>query len=459
MSMMGDTIAAIATAPGESSIGIVRMSGAQAKSVLQEIFVDSRGRKRQKFAPRRLYLGYIVDLEGRRLDQVLAVYMPGPFSYTGEDVVEINAHGGALVMREVLALLLSHGVRLAEPGEFTQRAFLAGKMDLMQAEAVMDLIGAKSRAALGQAERHLRGELSVQVQNIREGITAMLAQIAASIDFPEHDLPEVTNKNLRQGIAAAEQAVVTLLETSFAGRVLREGLHVSIVGRPNVGKSALLNALVGRQRAIVTEIAGTTRDVIEDYIAIDGIPVKLVDTAGLRTTDDPVEKIGVVLAEQAVQEADLLLVVLDQSSPMTEEDEYVLRHTADRERLILLNKSDLAPQWQVSDIALLSNVEPLQLSAITGDGIAELKQAIADLVLGGIVQQESAFVANARQERLLRKALGNLQEAAATLDMGWPLDMVGTDLHAAYDSLGAMLGLTVSDDLINEIFSRFCIGK
>ncbi|NLY54512.1 MAG: tRNA uridine-5-carboxymethylaminomethyl(34) synthesis GTPase MnmE [Firmicutes bacterium] len=457
--MEQETIAAIATAPGESGIGIVRLSGAQAFSILQTVFRDRRGRARRQFAPRRLYLGYIVDNEGRHLDQVLAVYMPGPYSYTGEDVVEINAHGGALVLKEILLLLLEHGARLAEPGEFTQRAFLNGKMDLVQVEAVIDVINAKSKAALTQAGKHLRGELSQQVESIRGTVLSLLAQAAASIDFPEHDIPELTKEAMLAGLEAALQAIAALLQTSFAGRVLREGLQVAIVGRPNVGKSSLLNALLGRERAIVTDIAGTTRDTIEEYFAIEGIPIQLIDTAGLRQTDDPVEKIGVSLAEKTVESADLVLVVLDQSQPLTEEDRYVLSQTATATRFALLNKCDLPRQLEPADLELLEDITTFEISAKDRIGLQQLQSAIADLVLQGVVQAESAFVANARQEGLLREAARHLESAADTLRLAWPIDMTHVDLQAACDCLGAILGQTASDDLVHEIFGRFCIGK
>ncbi|NLW16700.1 MAG: tRNA uridine-5-carboxymethylaminomethyl(34) synthesis GTPase MnmE [Firmicutes bacterium] len=458
--MEQSTIAAIATAPGESGIGIVRMSGPQALTTLRRVFRDNRGRKRERFTARHLYLGYIVDEKEQMLDQVLVSYMPGPTSYTGEDIVAVNSHGGALILREILSLLLRQPeVRLAEPGEFTQRAFLNGKLDLMQAEAVIDLIQAKSKTALQQAGRLLRGELSQRVLGIREQIVELLATAAASIDFPEQDIPEITSQRMLEGIGKALQAMEVLLSTSFAGRVLREGLQVAIVGRPNVGKSSLLNALVGKERAIVTDIAGTTRDVIEEYFSISGIPIRLLDTAGMRETEDPVERIGVALAEQTMRDADLVLMVIDQSQPLQEEDGATLDVVAGQRRFIVLNKSDLPSGLTAEDRDKLATEQVFQVSAVTLEGLDELRSAMADLVVQGVLQPESPFVANARQEQLLREAASSLQAARETVAAGWPLDMVQVDLQAAADRLGEMVGLKASADLAREIFSRFCIGK
>lgn len=453
------TIAAIATAPGESGIGVVRISGPQALATLQLIFRDRRSHKRQCFVARHLYLGYIVDLEEQILDQVLVSYMPGPFSYTGEDIVEISSHGGAIIVKEILTLVLAYKVRLAEPGEFTQRAFINGKLDLMQAEAVIDLIQAKSKTALHQAGKLLRGELSQRIVAIRDQIMELLATAAAAIDFPEHDIPEVTAQHMQAGVSQALVAMNELLRTSFAGRVLREGLQVAIMGRPNVGKSSLLNALVGKDRAIVTDIAGTTRDIIEEYLSVEGIPIKLVDTAGLRQTQDPVEKIGVELAERTMAEADLVLVVIDHSQPLQPEDQELLQSVAAYRHLIILNKSDLISGLTEVDTERLAAEQLFQVSTVTSEGLQRLRSAMVDLVLQGIVQPESPFVANVRQEQLLKAAVVSLQSALDTVSSGWPLDMVQIDLQAAADLLGEMLGLRASGSLAQEIFSRFCIGK
>lgn len=454
------TIAAIATAPGESGIGVVRISGPQALATLKLVFRDRGGRHRQHFAARHLYLGHVVDEAEKILDQVLVAYMPGPFSYTGEDIVEISSHGGAIIVKEILSAVLAYQVRLAGPGEFTERAFINGKLDLMQAEAVIDLIQAKSKTALQQAGKLLRGELSQRIVTIRDRIVDLLATAAAAIDFPEHDIPELTSQHMESGISKALEDLNELLHTSFAGRVLREGLQVAIVGRPNVGKSSLLNALVGKDRAIVTDIAGTTRDIIEEYLAIEGIPIKLLDTAGLRQTQDPVEKIGVALAEQTMEEADLVLVVIDHSQPLQSEDLELLQSVSAYRHLVLLNKSDLVSGLTAADEGWLTTTrQVLRVSAVNSDGLQELRSAMVDLVLQGVLQPESPFVANIRQEQLLKDAVLSLQSAQNTVVSGWPLDMVQIDLQAAADHLGEMLGLKASGSLAQEIFSRFCIGK
>lgn len=450
-----DTIAAVATAPGEAGIGIVRVSGPFSRQLLSNIFVDSRGNHRSSFAARRMYLGYIVD-KGVRLDQVLVVYMESPNSYSGEDVVEIHAHGGTLIVKEILKTVLQAGARLAEPGEFTKRAFLNGKLDLAQAEAVIDVIRAKSVAALRQAERHLSGELSERIGSIREMMMPILAQLAASVDYPEHDIPEMTERSVLQGIEDMLLGIGELLQTSFAGRVMREGLNLVIVGRPNVGKSSLLNALIGQERAIVTEIAGTTRDVIEEFFIVEGIPVRVADTAGLRETDDPVEQIGVRRARKALADADLALVVLDQSSNLHPEDGYVLAETAEHARIIVLNKSDLGSAVWLDDFA---KERIIPVSAKTGEGLGLLTTRIRDMVLEGDVRRESLMIANARQEQLLREAYQSLDDAKNAIIQGVPLDVAGIDLQAAWDKLGMLLGRTVQEDIIDQIFSRFCLGK
>jgi tRNA modification GTPase len=453
-SALSETIAAIATPPGEGGVGLVRISGSEAGRVLKECFVDARGRRRAVFQPRRLYLGFIINQAGERVDQVLAVYMPRPYSYTGEDVVEISGHGGPLVMRELLNVVLSHGVRLADPGEFTQRAFLAGKIDLTQAEAVIDLIRAKSRSALRQAERHLEGELSRAIGEVRERLLGLLAQIAVSLDYPEEDLPELAIETMGAEVDAALWRLNELLETSFAGRVLREGLNVVIVGRPNVGKSSLLNRLTGKQRAIVTEVPGTTRDVIDEFFLIDGIPIRLVDTAGIRVTDDPVERIGVNLAEEALQQADLALVILDQSVPLEDEDRQILTLTGARPRIVVCNKIDLP---QAADLP--TGHEMVPVSARTGEGIEVLRQRIANFVLAGKLQPDSLMIVNTRQEQLLRQAISALQDVRRGLDEGAMPDMLEIDLRAAWESLGVMIGEAVREDVVREIFARFCVGK
>lgn len=449
------TIAAIGTPLGEGGIAIIRISGQGALAILQQVFHPVQAGRRM--ISRRLYLGHIVNQQGERLDQALAVWMRGPATYTGEDVVELHVHGGPLLAKEVLRLVLAGGARLAEPGEFTQRAFLAGKLDLLQAEAVIDLIRASTGLAAKQAERHLDGELSARVAGFREQLLGVLAQIAASVDFPEHEIPELEGARLAdklQGLAASMQR---LLDTGFAGRLLREGVQVVITGRPNVGKSSLLNALLGREKAIVSEYAGTTRDIVEDYLSFEGIPVRLMDTAGVHAANDPVEQIGVRRAQQAIAAADLLLVVIDQSVALQTEDRAILQQTADRSRLVVANKSDL-PTGLHSEPELVHE-RVLPVSAVTGSGLAELRQEVMHALLGQPWLEGGLMLANARQEELLRQAVEAVRAAWQAAEGRLPLDMLTVDLQAAHDALGAMLGATVNEDVIEQIFSRFCIGK
>lgn len=450
-----ETIAAVATPAGEGGIGIVRVSGPLALAILLRIFRPVQ--KNTRFVPRQLYLGHVVDACGEKIDQVLAVYMRGPKTYTGEDVIEIHTHGGPYLVREALRAALAAGARMAEPGEFTERAFLSGKLDLVQAEAVIDLIRASAGAAAKQAERHLDGELSKQIGRFREELLAILSQIAASVDFPEHDIPELAPQNVQASLSRLQDEIASLLQTSFAGKLLREGLQVVIAGRPNVGKSSLMNALVGRDKAIVTEFAGTTRDIVEEYIVLDGIPVRLMDTAGLHITSDPVEEIGVARARQAILGADLTLVVLDQSTQLEEEDYGVLGLCGGVPHLIVCNKGDLGRAFDSQ--CELGGKMALHLSSKTGEGLDELKKAIVAKVYGNQLLEGSLLVANARQEELLRRALQAVGDAARTLLDAVPVDMLSVDLNEAYDCLGAILGETVDGGIISGIFGRFCVGK
>jgi tRNA modification GTPase len=451
------TIAAVATPRGEGGISIIRISGSQALPILKKVF---RPIKRNcRFSSRRLYLGHVLTEDGNRLDQVLAVYMRGPGTYTGEDVVEIHAHGGLFVTKEVLRLVLQAGATMAEPGEFTQRAFLSGKLDLVQAEAVIDLIRASASAAARQAERHLEGELSRLVRDIKQRVLQLLAEVVATVDFPDDDLPDVDISSMSAVLSQLETELQQLLSTSFAGKVLRDGIRVVIAGKPNVGKSSLLNALVGREKAIVTEYAGTTRDIVEELVVIGGVPVRLMDTAGLHAARDPVEQIGVDRAERAMAEADLLLVVLDNSSSLTEEDQRVLRLAAGRPHLIVLNKGDLEGCDHPELVLSRAQGVPLTVSAATGAGLGLLRSTIVQQVIGKQSLEESLLVANARQEQALRRAAEFLRDAKHTLDNGLPLDLVTVDLEEALRELGSVLGEAVDEAVIEDIFSRFCIGK
>ena len=458
-----ETIAAIATATGEGGIGIIRVSGSQALSLATQLFRPAGQQREERLTPGRQFLyGWIVEPDnGVPVDEAILLVMPGPCSYTREDVVEFHCHGGPSPLRRVLDLLLARGARLAEPGEFTKRAFLNGRLDLSQAEAVMDVIRAKTDASLKMAVGNLSGGLSIQVRSLRDAVLAMIARLEAAIDFPEDDIEEMATADAQAAIGGIRAKVAALLDTAQAGRILREGLATVIIGKPNVGKSSLLNALLREKRAIVTDIPGTTRDIIEEYVSIRGIPLKIVDTAGIRETDDLVEQLGVERARQIVDTADLVLLLLDASVPLSREDREVLAMLPGREALILLNKSDLPPRITPAELAELAPGRiVLKISVTEGSGLAQLEEAIVELVYrGGLEPGEAAFVNNLRQADLLRQADGCLHSALAAIDAGMPPDCLVVDLRDAWELLGKVNGDTVGEDILDEIFSRFCIGK
>ena len=473
----GDTIAAIATPPGVGGIGIVRLSGPQAFAIGSLLFKRS-GRNGRSPAPPASHLlthGYVVDpTGGERIDEVLAVFMRAPHTYTREDVVEFQAHGGPLILRRMLDLSLAAGARGARPGEMTLRAFLNGRLDLAQAEAVMALIGAESEAGRRQALLQLEGELSERVQRARAGAVGALARIEASIDFPEEEVPPPDAGELTQLIAEAGVEVARLLDGAERGRIAREGLRVAIVGRPNVGKSSLLNALLGTPRAIVTPISGTTRDTIEERANIGGILVQLVDTAGLTPTIDPIESIGVERSRAAARSADLLLLVLDSSLPLQELDTHAaaeLRQlslanaSADGASgpavLLVRNKADLPQVVDERQAQVLwPGARVVASSTLSGDGIVEVQKAIVTLALGdnGARGSES-LVASVRHADALRRSALHLEAAAETLAADLPLDFVSIDLRAALEALGEITGETATEELLDRIFAEFCIGK
>jgi len=457
-----DTISAVATALGEGGIGIVRMSGGDAVRIANMLFRGHKGKAASEIASHQAAYGHIVDPDSERIvDEVLLLIMRAPRSYTREDVVEIHCHGGPVPLRNILSLTLQAGARLAEPGEFTKRAFLNGRLDLAQAEAVIDIIRAKTDASLRMAVGHLSGQLSDKIRSLRHDILGMIAHLEAAIDFPEEDIEELAAKDVNNRIQVTLAEVNRLLSTATTGRILREGLETAIIGKPNVGKSSLLNALLKEKRAIVTDIPGTTRDIIEEYVNIGGIPLKIVDTAGIRETEDVVEKIGVERAREFINRADLILMLLDSSAPLSPEDEEVLELLADRKALILINKSDLPPAFAMEDIQKrVPGKQLLRISVLEGIGLAELEQAIVDMVYSGEVQQgEGAFVNNVRQANLLGQAKRHLEEVLATIEAGMPPDCIVVDLRAAWDKLGEITGDTVAEDIIDQIFTQFCIGK
>ncbi|HLQ39581.1 MAG TPA: tRNA uridine-5-carboxymethylaminomethyl(34) synthesis GTPase MnmE [Tetragenococcus sp.] len=456
-----DTIAAISTPPGEGAISIVRLSGEEAVSIADKIFKAKK--KLTDVASHSIHYGHIVDPKDEQiLDEVMVSVMLAPKTFTREDVVEINCHGGIVVVNQMLQLLLTNGARLAEPGEFTKRAFLNGRIDLSQAEAVMDLIRAKTDKAMHLALNQLDGDLSRLIRSLRQEILETLAQVEVNIDYPEYDdVEEMTTKLLLEKAAQVKQQIQSLLATAKQGKILREGLNTAIIGRPNVGKSSLLNHLLKEEKAIVTEVAGTTRDVIEEYVNVRGVPLKLIDTAGIHDTDDAVEKIGVQRSRKALKDADLILLVLNQSEPLTDEDRDLIAVTNGMKRIILLNKTDLTAQLDKHVLSDLAGTDSIfEVSVLNQAGLDQLEQAIADLFFGGQTQgKDASYLSNARHIGLLEQAVSALDEVIAGIAAGMPVDLVQIDMTHCWDLLGEVVGDSVQDELITQLFSQFCLGK
>lgn len=459
--MFEDTITAVGTAPGESGIGIVRISGNMAIEILDSVFKGKKVKEVKDIPNRTMTYGHIVDNENKVIDEVLAVIMKGPYSYTAEDVVEIHCHGGSLSIRKITEEILKKGARLAQPGEFTKRAFLNGRIDLAQAEAVIDIITSKTDGGLDNALNQLEGLLSVQIKEIMEILITVITHIEASIDFPEDDIEEITTENVKNNIVVAKEMIEELLNTYEEGKIKREGLSTAIVGKPNVGKSSLLNILLKENRAIVTDIPGTTRDIIEEYLNLGGVLIKLMDTAGLRHTDDIVEKMGVDRTKDVISKADLIILLLDASKQLTKEDRDIIKMTEDKEVIVVGNKIDLGISEGFGDIEkLFGSKKPVPMSIKELTGIEELKSAIVDMVYGGNVKHHSSsLISNIRHKNLLMEAKDSLGKGIEAISINIPLDLISLDIKDAWRFLGEITGDTVEEDIINEIFSRFCIGK
>lgn len=458
--MMEDTIAAVATAYGEGGIGIIRISGEKALSILEEVF-EFAGETSQ-IVNRRMTYGRIVDRENEQIiDEVLAIYMKGPKTYTAEDVVEINCHGSMVSLRKTLALVLRKGARLAEPGEFTKRAFLNGRLDLSQAEAVIDIIKAKTDRSFDVAMSQLEGALSLRVTEIRQKLLDLLVDITVNIDYPDEDIEELTYDKIEENILLIGEMIEKLLSTADTGRMIREGIRVAIVGKPNVGKSSLMNSLLRETRAIVTEIPGTTRDTIEEAISIRNIPVYLVDTAGIRETSDEVERLGIERSKAAFNEADFIIFIMDGSSAISDEDREIASYLDGRDSVVLINKNDLERGFTNDDVReLVTDPVIIETSLINNEGIEEIETHIEKLVYGGeLSQHDSTMVNNVRHIELLKQSRDSLRDAMEMTLAREALDFIEVDVRNAYDLLGEITGETVSDDIINEVFARFCLGK
>lgn len=456
-----DTIAAISTPPGEGGISIVRLSGDEAIQVAQRVF---KGKDLANVPTHTINYGHIVDPATQDVvDEVMVSVMRAPKTYTREDVIEINCHGGIVDTNRILQLLLSQGARMAEPGEFTKRAFLNGRIDLTQAESVMDLIRAKTDKAMQVAVDQLDGNLSHLIKNLRQDIFSVLGQEEVNIDYPEYEMDEVTGKMMLEKAQKVRDHLVQLLKTANQGKILREGLATAIIGRPNVGKSSLLNYLLHEDKAIVTDVAGTTRDTLEEYVNVRGVPLKLVDTAGIHHTTDKVEKIGVERSKKALGQADLVLLVLDASAPLQSDDRELLKATQDKKRIILLNKTDLPAALHPENLEALVTDDSriISVSILKTAGLDALEAAIARLFFGEGIEnsQSNVLVTNARQYGLLAQAKAALDEVITALQNEVPLDLVQIDMTTAWEKMGEVVGENAPDELITQLFSQFCLGK
>ena len=468
----GDTICAIATAMSDAGIGIIRVSGPDAVSICDKIYVSGK-MEHNLFShkPNTIIYGYIVDdsvSENSIVDEVMISFMKAPHSYTKEDVIEINSHGGMLVMSQIMELLIKNGCRIAEPGEFTKRAFLNGRIDLTRAEAIMDIISAQNNFALESSKNQLRGKLSDKIVSFRKDILYQMAYIESALDDPEnYDLTGYSD-TLKNIVERIIKEIDILLSTADEGKIRKDGIKTVIVGRPNAGKSSLLNALTGDERAIVTDIAGTTRDIIEETVKLGDIILHVIDTAGIRNTDDIIEKIGVDKAKDKVAEADLILYILDSTSDITDDDKDIISLCKGKKTIVLLNKNDLSSNIKITTdiVRMLFSVDDAQdlpiikTSMLKGNGLDELKAAVTELFLNGdIVPKQEIYITNLRHKDLLSKAKDYLCNVLDTIELDMSEDFYTVDLTGAYASLGEIIGEEVGDDLANEIFSKFCMGK
>lgn len=458
--MLSDTIAAVSTALGEGGIAIIRVSGPQAISQVAPLF---RSRVPLTEAESHtVHYGHIISpADGERMEEVLVTVMKGPRSFTTEDVVEISAHGGVISVRRVMDLLLQQDIRLAEPGEFTKRAFLGGRIDLSQAEAVIDLIRSKSDRAFSVALKQVSGSLSQHIHSLRHTLIETLAHIEVNIDYPEHDVEALTAEFIKDKSSEVMDGINKLLKTANEGKILREGITTAIVGRPNVGKSSLLNALARDNKAIVTDIPGTTRDVIEEFVTINNIPLKLLDTAGIRETMDVVEKIGVERSKAAFSDADLILLVLNANEELHEDELELMEQIHGRQALVIMNKMDLPARLDEAKLhEYFSEASIVPMSVLEEEGLDKLEDAISELFFGGKLESgDLTYVSNVRHIALLKKAHRSLQDAYEAAEMHIPIDMIQIDVRLAWEQLGEIIGDTAADSLLDQIFSQFCLGK
>lgn len=458
--IFNDTIAAISTAPGVGGIGIIRVSGADAIEVVDKVFKGVGNKKLMNQVTHTIHYGYIVDDEGSTIDEVLVMLMKAPKTFTREDVVEINCHGGPVPLDAVLIQLLKKGARLAESGEFTKRAFLNGRIDLSQVEAIMDIIEAKTELSLSQAVNQLEGKLSKKIKEYQDLLIQIIARIEVSIDYPEYDDESFTN-DFREDIKILNKRLNKLLKTADTGKMIRDGVRTTIVGQTNVGKSSLLNALLEENKAIVTDIPGTTRDIVEAYLNIEGIPFLLLDTAGIRETEDIVEKIGIEKSRDSIKTADLVLMLTDRSRVLDKAEIELIKDLKDKKVIYIRTKADL--KENITKEIIHDYVEEAQIVEISTklkSGLGELKKAMKQFVIRGEAQVKGeATISNRRQKEALIKAIQSLNKVIESIDRGMPEDCIAIDLHDAYGHLGMIIGEALKDEIIDQLFSRFCLGK
>ncbi|MGQ8947263.1 tRNA uridine-5-carboxymethylaminomethyl(34) synthesis GTPase MnmE [Bacillus altitudinis] len=458
-----DTIAAISTPMGEGAIAIIRLSGPDAVQIADRMYKGPKEKKLVSVDSHTIHYGHIVDSSTEQvIEEVMVSVLRAPKTFTREDVIEINCHGGIVTVNKVLQLALKEGARLAEPGEFTKRAFLNGRIDLSQAEAVMDLIRAKTDRAMNVAITQMEGRLSGLIKRLRGEILETLAHVEVNIDYPEYDdVEEMTHRVLVEKATSVKKEIESLLTTSQQGKILREGLSTVIIGRPNVGKSSLLNSLVQETKAIVTDIPGTTRDVIEEYVNVRGVPLRLVDTAGIRETEDIVERIGVERSRQVLKEADLILLVLNYSEELSEEDIKLFEAVSGMDIIVIVNKTDLEPKLDVEKVKELAKDRPVVTTSLLQEkGIDELKMAIQSLFFTGSIESgDLTYVSNTRHIALLQEAKQSIEDALEGIEMDVPIDIVQIDLTRCWEQLGEIIGDAVHESLIDQLFSQFCLGK
>ena len=458
--MKADTISAVSTPPGEGAVGIIRLSGDKSLRIAQKIFCPKSGKPFDGSEPNKLIYGHIIDKSGNIVDEVLCVYMKAPYSYTAEDVVEVQCHGGIVSRQKILSLTYENGARPAEAGEFTKRAFLNGRIDLAQAEAVMSIIRAGNEIALKQALYQQQGLFSREIKKLRDDLKELLIETEAVLDYPEEDLEDITTEKMLAVINSVNEKISNLLKNARTGRIIKEGLRTVITGKPNVGKSSLLNALAGEDIAIVTDIAGTTRDSIEEQLFFDGLPLVLIDTAGIRDTEDKIEKIGIDKSKEKLNQADMVLFIVDGSQDLSGEDKELLFLVKQKPHIILINKSDLLQKVSKEQFPDIDEKDIIVISAKEKLGWQEFSERLKEKVFGeSRALGEGIYVQEARHRALLQEANNFLSEAVLAAEAKMPIDCIVIDVKNAFESLGLITGETVSDEIVNEIFARFCLGK